>query len=132
MRDTDFSSQPHGSILWIPAVCIRWTQDGVNAALRFKDQTSVIDALMYLWKNRYTYSNDIPEITVAIDRECNLLAETGNRRLVLFRLLQALNHQTVWVKCRSSTKHIRSSAIPHHFTTQVGGLGIFLNRGPPP
>ena len=38
MRDTDFSRQHHGSILWIPAVCIRWTQDGVNAELRFQDR----------------------------------------------------------------------------------------------
>ena len=106
-------------------MCLRWTHDGINSILEFRDGRSVFQELVLpLWRNGWTWSSAVPPMDVVLDETGNLWC-LANRRLAGFRMLQALSADTVWVRCwifDEGHKKFKSSK-----TTRNGGTGVKPN-----
>ena len=114
-----------GDVKWIPVMCLRWTHSGIDSRMQFKSGSSIWhDLVMPLWRWGWTWFNAIEAMDVVLD-EYGDLWSLSNRRLAAFRMLQALNAETVWVRCRvlppGSYKFFSAK------TTRNGGMGIAPN-----
>merc|ERR1712146_873247 len=112
-----------GQEVWIPIMCLRWTHDGIQSSLRFSDRKTVMDLVLELWREGFTWTNKVPPLDVVLD-EAGCLWCLSNRRLAAYRMLQALSAKTVWAKCvlgprrrkfysSKTTENMGTGVVPH-------------------
>lgn len=123
----------HGSLHWVPVICLRWTQSGIARTFKDGGAVSALTDRLFCVGPKWWRHIEIPALEVVLDVSNPdhpghaAFWSMSNRRLTAFRMLQGVTSETVWVHCNIHKGYHRDFSEVRRLSTENEGLGIRPN-----